>query len=477
MKKVKLLYLFALLALVFASCNNDNDAKEYVYSKKVFLRANMEPFKSPTSASESSAWENQTKLGVYLTRGEGFSNILDSAANREFHNKNEAEHFWSVGGKNTIYYPKDDRSFNLVAYSPYDTTLVDNKFKVNVSDQSKQKAIDLVYSNNAKNVESAATQPTLIFKHQMAKVVINLEGTGGLPTLAGTTVKMQDMFLDAEFNLADATFNKKDARGVIATRVTIDANNPTKAIAEAIVIPSELADSKITITYKAKGKPVEYVWNAGKQNFESGKKHIFDVEIDAELGVLVRPTSTIEDWKDGSSETIEIDIDKEGEGDKEEIVTLLEENFGTEPFKSPWLKVADFKSYQSADKFTYTDPYTGKWADIRYLEKGNIWLPAWTATLQKECGFKIDGLPANRKQMKLEYQMLGQNPSTSTIIKVKANDKEVKVPELAVDKDKANWTTVTVDLPDNTTSVEFYSGPENTISFRIAAIKITGTDK
>ena len=475
MKKFKLLYLLGLFSLMFTACNNDNDEKEYVYSKKVFLRANMETFISQASNSENTGWENESKLGVYLSRGEGLSEIVEGAQNKQFQNINESELFWSVDSQNDIFYPKDDKSFNIVAYSPYSAALEGEKYMVKVSDQSTQKSIDLLYSDNAKNVESAATQPTLVFKHQLSKVVFNLVATGGLPTLKGTSLKMQNMPLEAEFNLANTALSQKDAKGFIDTKVTLNAEDPTKAISEAIVIPSEINDAKIIITYVAAGKTVEYEWNAGKLLFEKGKKYSFDIEIDAQQGVLVRPTSTIVDWEGGSDETIDIDINTGGENE-DEVVTLLEENFGGAQFSSPWKKVAEFDKYDNKD-VTYSDPYEKKWADIRWLEKPNIWFPAANAQGAKECGFKIDGLPANRKKMKLEYQLLAQNPSVSTIIKVKANGTEVAVPEVSVDKDKANWTTVVISLPDNTTSIEFYSGAENTIGFRVAAIKIEGTKK
>lgn len=477
MKKNKLLYLLGMFSLVFTACNNDNDEKEYVFSEKVFLRANMETFTSKASNSENTGWENGSNLGVYLSRGEELSQIVDGAENKQFHNLKESELFWSVNAQNDIFYPKDNKSFNIIAYSPYSATVQDKKYIVKVGDQSKQESIDLLYSDNAKNVENAATQPTLTFKHQLSKVVFNLVGTGGLSTLKGATLKMQNMPLEAEFNLANTALSQKDAIGSIDTKVTLNAQDQAKATSEAIVIPSEINDAKITITYVIAGKTVDFEWNAGKLVFEKGKKYIFDIEIDAKLGVLVNPTSTIIDWEDGSNETIDVDINAGGENE-DEVITLLEENFGSAQFSSPWKKVADFDKYDNKDtNITYSDPYEKKWADIRWLEKPNIWFPAANAQGPKECGFKIDGLPANRKKMKLEYQLLAQNPSISTIIKVKANGTEIAVPELAVDKDKANWTTITVDLPDNTTSVEFYSGAENTIGFRVAAIKIEGTKK
>lgn len=168
-----------------------------------------------------------------------------------------------------------------------------------------------------------------------------------------------------------------------------------------------------------------------------------------------------------------------GEFDGQEVVEpeekdlIFKENFGT-PAKdgTKWPTVAEYTGYQSADKFKYTDPY-GTAATLRYVAgMGNIYFPVTTA--EKPAAFKIEGLPANQKKLVMVYDMMGQseNPAMnfSGFIDVKADGKDIPIPNKAIARDA--WSKITVALPDNTTSVEFFSGAKNTGGMRVANVKI-----
>jgi hypothetical protein len=173
------------------------------------------------------------------------------------------------------------------------------------------------------------------------------------------------------------------------------------------------------------------------------------------------------------------DVNDIGEFDGKDVVEPVEkglifnENFGS-PAKdgTKWPTVADYKGYQSADKFKYSDPY-GTLATIRGVGGvGNIYFPITTA--ENQAGFKIEGLPANQSKLVMVYEMMGQDldaaKNFSGFIEVKADGKTIAIPNKAIARDA--WSKITIALPNNTTSVEFYSGAKNTGGLRVANVKI-----
>ena len=161
------------------------------------------------------------------------------------------------------------------------------------------------------------------------------------------------------------------------------------------------------------------------------------------------------------------------EPEPEPAGVIFHETFGTPSKDSEtgfWPNVDTYTGY-SAKNVTYSDPYAPAATIRNHLGLSNVWLPAG-----KDAGFKIEGIPANEKGLVLTYKMLNNSKDVAenaSVIEVKANGALVSVPTTALSNDA--WTTITLSLPDNTTSIEFYSAAtRNTVGIRIADIKLVG---
>jgi endonuclease G len=62
---------------------------------------------------------------------------------------------------------------DFIAYHPY-KSLTDFQYPIDLSDQSNPTALDLMYANNAKNIDKSNNTVPLIFVRQLSKVSINL---------------------------------------------------------------------------------------------------------------------------------------------------------------------------------------------------------------------------------------------------------------------------------------------------------------
>ena len=81
-----------------------------------------------------------------------------------------------VSKNSPIYYPEDNSAVDFIAYYPYSETISDYKnYPIDLSNQTKQNAIDLMTAVNLTNRQLASPQGNLQFKHLLAKLVLNFE--------------------------------------------------------------------------------------------------------------------------------------------------------------------------------------------------------------------------------------------------------------------------------------------------------------
>lgn len=593
MKTKSFLLILAMLGVVFYSCVED---KEYSYkgSESIVFDAYVaQAENTPQPMAFESSWENNDAIGIFMTSGAGLTTIVDGDENKKFATPDGDGQFWNIDADNAIHYPKDGSKVNFIAYYPYSTALVNNVYKVDVKDQASQAAIDLMYSDNAKDYSSAsAGKPQLEFIHQLTKVVFNIEGVGGISSLEGLKIEIENMAGTADFDLATKTLTAGALDSKIAVKTTIDAANPLKALSEGIVIPTAAAARKFIFTLKVDGQLKSFEWDASAQPFEAGKKNTYPVKLDAKLGALVQPGATIKPWEDGSSEDIEIDLsggtEQLGEGTEAspytiagatanvgqnekwitgyivgsttktravgtpskdnillaptagetdeskcivvdlvgsavqanlDIVTYPEligasvkvkgnivndlfggalsltavtaqvggkeitpggeeveffnETFGEryEKPKEGWLKIAQFTYWDMKD-VTYSDQYGN--ADIRNTSTMDnaLWLPA-----NKDAELHITGFETGYKGVKLSFDVAAQVAGTNvSLIQIFANGQPLATqPDFLFEKTNT-YTTLTLDIPDGTTSITFYGAATvNTKAFRFDNIILKGT--
>lgn len=489
MKSKKLFYYASvvLLALNYA-CSND-DVHTYEPKSTLVFDSNLKGF-SPSTRAFDTQWEANDAIGIFMTKGAGLSQIVDNAANKHFFSLNGDGKFWNKDANNAIRYPESG-DVNFIAYYPYTQNLEGNNYKIDVANQSNLSKIDLLYSDNAKNLNSSTAAPALTFTHQLSKLVFNVNATTALTSIDAFTVKVTNLPTEGEFDLSTATLTtNSSSNNEVTLNTSIDSSKPLEVLSQGILLPITASSRKVIFTVTSQGASKTTEWDASSIVLEAGKKHTFNVTVNSNLGVLVNPSSTIEDWDNGTGGDLDINFDENSTstpggggttvtppptGTEQEKVVLAE-TFGT-PAKvgTKWPYVGDYTGYDVTSGFTYSDPY-GTWADVRYVSSiAHIWFPAYTATADKESGFKIEGIPANSKNIQLEYEISANGDATTDVIEILANGVKVNVPTATVNK--SGYIPVTTTIPDNTTSIEFHSGSTNTVGMRVANIKITVNKK
>ncbi|MBK5720631.1 fimbrillin family protein [Dysgonomonas sp. Marseille-P4677] len=137
----------------------------------------------------------------------------------------------------------------------------------------------------------------LRFKHQLAKIVINVANGAGIPNLTGLTVSIEGMNTNADFDLKGTAGITNISEIVAITPFDAGSNNY-----EAILLPVTLNNTHV-VRFTVGGNT--YIWTISNNNnnitaFESSKKYTFNVTINKEE---VQVTGAIDVWENGGSGT------------------------------------------------------------------------------------------------------------------------------------------------------------------------------
>ncbi|MDY4871083.1 fimbrillin family protein [Phocaeicola faecicola] len=325
MKIQNLIYMGILSTLVLAGCKTNDDNSTWSGSDGIVFNSYIG---SHTRASGSS-WGNSDEVGIYMT-GAGAGIDAATAVNKKYLAQTNGI-LTPESKTEAIYYPETGNA-DFVAYYPYSSSVADNIVAVNVSNQSKPEAIDLLYSNNAKNIANGATV-SLGFTHQLSLVTIDLKNTDGtIPSLNGTTVSMGGMNTQASFDLDGGVLTVSPQSSEPTLDMYMVAGQDGAMKAQAIVLPTKATGSSQTqmvLTFKLDGMTFEYTVS-DISAFEGGKEYLYTADLSINNG---KPTvkmgnATITDWVTVPGGDIDVDFDG-GSTEPGEEKVLLDESFAT----------------------------------------------------------------------------------------------------------------------------------------------------
>ena len=311
MKLSNLFYLGALSALVLTGCKDNDDNSEWMTDGVVFTSH----IEGMVSRASGSAWSDGDKVGIYMNAGgTDFENYEYTAS---------ADGALTAAGK-TLKYPEEGTA-DFFAYYPYQTSISNKTYAVNVSDQSDPTKIDLLYAT--KTGISNGEAVNFAFSHQLSQIVINVSHDETIASLNGLKIQVKGMNTQASFALADGTLTSTDSKADFDMNVNAEGTT-----AEAIVIPTaDLTGAELVFTL-ADGK--SFGWDLTQSDvssFDKGTKYTYNASLSMTNG---QPSAdmgnaTIDDWTTKPGGDINVDF---GEGTQTggEVV-VLDEPFADGP--------------------------------------------------------------------------------------------------------------------------------------------------
>ncbi|MBS1437099.1 MAG: fimbrillin family protein [Bacteroides sp.] len=322
MKISNLLYMGALSTLALMSCTNNDDNSEWYGSEGIVFTTAIQ------SRVSGNTWNANDEVGIYMMNsGSGIE--AATAQNKKYIAQTNGT--LTAASGNGIYLPESG-SVDFIAYYPYTTSVSGNKIAVNVSDQSKPAAIDLIYSNGTKGIEAtSATTVDLAFTHQLTKITLNVTKDATVETLSGLGVTMKGISTEGEFNLADGTLTATAGTNNKDVAMYIDAQGTT-ATATAIILPTAAStdQTSLNLTFNLNGQSFTHTISDASI-FEKGTNVSFNANLSINNGkpVVTVGNATINNWTEKPGGDINVGFDGEGQPQPGGETVILDESFAT----------------------------------------------------------------------------------------------------------------------------------------------------
>lgn len=298
---------FIAAATLLASCDNDmlsalrssNNASQPVrFTSRI---ATTPGTRLATDANGVTTWEEGDPIGIFMV-SHGGSGIVADARNVHYQAQS-AGTTTSFAAVNTlpISFPEEEsRKVDFIAYHPYNAGMTDFACPVNVSEQSSQPALDLLYAK-ADNAGAGYTKQhagegktvDYTFGHRLVKLALTVRMGAGLENRPITAVRINGMNTTATFDLSTATLSGAGTPADI-TPAGRGLNY------EAILLPVDALKDAHTVTFTVDG--TDYKWTMKRDipngKLEAGRIYQYTLTITT-FGISA--TGDINAWTEGNN--------------------------------------------------------------------------------------------------------------------------------------------------------------------------------
>ena len=277
-----------VITTLFSSCNSKDD-EQMIDQQPVELKITAGIV---ATRAVNASWSTGDKIGVFAMDGgtAEYSNVLYTTANGD-------GNFTAEEGK-SIMLPYDGSSRTIAAYYPYTNGITNGEYKIDVSDQQYQEAIDLLVATPVNNVSKKSPIAALDFAHKLVKVELTLKPGEGITAsqLAYLKVTISNQYTEGTCDVINN--GNVVASGNNNNTVTFQTS-ADGTTSEAILLPAATTENMI-LTFDVPGAGT-YTWEvnsaAKSKSFGAGNKYKYDISINK---TSLTVNSTIEDWNDGN---------------------------------------------------------------------------------------------------------------------------------------------------------------------------------
>lgn len=260
--KMKSLLGIMLSLGILQSCQNDetNIIQNEVNKNGITFSSIIDD--AQNSRAYDTSWEANDVIGVFMLANSN-QNVLDT--NIPYTTSKGDGYF--ISQNSPIYYPEGKITVDFIAYYPYSETISDYKnYPIDLSNQTKQNAIDLMTAVNLTGRDQTSTQGNLQFKHLLAKLVLNLKSTSG-SSLKGIKASISGLQVKGTANLSNGSITPSGEATDFSLYINEEATQ-----AEAILLPQALSGKlKIKLELNGQSKEIETEISG---SIEKGYKYI-----------------------------------------------------------------------------------------------------------------------------------------------------------------------------------------------------------
>ena len=227
-----LITLSLLSSLTLSSCNIE-DADTVVDMDKRICTFSF----TPVVSDYSQGWIASDTIGIFAYKT-GTNDIYSNYSNIQYI-ADDKNYFIPATNENEIIRPEVGNAVDFIAYYPYKDDIT-YRYIIDLRDQSSQKSLDLLYSNNI--VNNASKNIKFVFNHVLSKIIINSIAGDGYTNkdLEGVSITINNINIAAVLDVRYGDVHIYELRSSVAM-------NQTDLLSEAILLPEFTPDMSITI--------------------------------------------------------------------------------------------------------------------------------------------------------------------------------------------------------------------------------------
>lgn len=284
----ELLPLALLAAATMVSCNGK--VEPAAQDEKVAVQFGSSI--NAASRAVNDKWTAGDQIGIFMV---GENKVLskdaisEEADNIAYRTEGDGA-FSPVAAEQIIYFPMNG-DVDFYAYYPYTPEVNDYRIALDLTDQSNQEALDLMFAK-VSGCNKSNPKVELQFSHLLSNLILEVQPGTGLTQadLAKLTVKVKDVDTKATFNLVDGTISgEEEPKGI--TMKTVEAGKRY----EAILFPTTSESREIEFSLN-NDHDAPFTWTM-KTKLEGGKQyHYTGVKLSRTAAEV---SGTITPWEDG----------------------------------------------------------------------------------------------------------------------------------------------------------------------------------
>lgn len=272
--KMKSLLGIMLSLSILQSCQNDetNGIQNEVNRNGITFSSIIDD--AQNSRAHDTSWEANDVIGLFMLTSSD-KNVTER--NIPYITSKGDGYF--VSQNTPIYYPEDNSTVDFIAYYPYnEETSEYTSYTIDLSNQTRQNAIDLMTAVNLTGRNQTSPQGNLQFKHLLSKLVLNLKSTSG-NSLKGLKASISGLKVKGTANLAEGTITPSGETTTFSLYINEEATQ-----AEAILLPQILNENlKIKLEFNGQSKEIDTKISG---SIEQGNKYIYNVNVNYQGGEI-----------------------------------------------------------------------------------------------------------------------------------------------------------------------------------------------
>lgn len=320
-----------------------------------------------TTRMTNETWETDDHIGIFMVKtGEPLSSesVVNNASNMKY-TFSSGNAFEPDTENDRMYYPSK-QAVDFIAYYPY-RAVTDNQLSFDITRQQNPSSIDLLYSDNLKNISATEEAQVLNFKHKLSKLVFSISPGKDLTEedLEGLSLVIRDVPTSATFNLADAqiTTDEESKKDITAL---VDGNT-----AQAIVYPGDCGNKEIAVMLLSG----EFTFKiSAESTWLSGYQYKYALTLDKNIN-SASIEATISPWEDsGESESLE--------GSDSEVTVI------------PWDGQSSDTNWYNSGETTFSLSTPSQLNGLSELVKGGITFEGKTIELVRDINLNNNPFPA-----------------------------------------------------------------------------------